>query len=263
MISSANIILQELGEPLISGDYSTDHLQQLADTYPYYGPAQFLLAKKLYAHGEDPGKPGGLQKAAIHFNNKLWLHFLLNKAAEEKTEKNEFSSSKIEIIVEKEKPGISNNGTDEVISDKLNSLLQEQAAEFEKPVEVSMEIPIESTPYHRIDYFDSQGIRLEEEKVNDKLATKLKKFTEWLKQMKSINPNPVNLGSDEAGEHIVQDIAEHSNDKEEIVTETMAEVLVKQGKPEQAIEIYQKLSFIYPSKSVYFAAKIEDLKVKK
>jgi hypothetical protein len=55
-------------------------------------------------------------------------------------------------------------------------------------------------------------------------------------------------------------MAEHSNENEEIATEAMAEVLIKQGKPEQAIQIYEKLSFINPSKSAYFAAKIEELK---
>jgi hypothetical protein len=37
----------------------------------------------------------------------------------------------------------------------------------------------------------------------------------------------------------VQHIAEDSNKTREIITETMAEVLVKQGKPEQAIQIYE------------------------
>lgn len=148
---------------------------------------------------------------------------------------------------------------DVIIQDKLSNLLQEQAAAFEKPVEVAAEISVEITAPHRIDYFESQGIKLEDEK-NDKLSTQLKRFTDWLKQMKRINPNPTELKSDEAGEHEVQHKAEHSNEPEEIVTETMAEVLIKQGKPEQAINIYEKLSFINPSKSAYFAAKIGELK---
>ena len=78
--------------------------------------------------------------------------------------------------------------------------------------------------------------------------------------MKRVNQNPADLGNDEAGESEVKNIAEHSNEPEEVVTEAMAEVLLKQGKPEQAIEIYQKLSFNNPSKTAYFAAKIEELK---
>jgi hypothetical protein len=40
----------------------------------------------------------------------------------------------------------------------------------------------------------------------------------------------------------------------------MAEVWVKQGKLEKAIEVYHKLSLINPSKRAYFAAKLEILK---
>jgi hypothetical protein len=40
----------------------------------------------------------------------------------------------------------------------------------------------------------------------------------------------------------------------------MAEVLMKQGKREKAIEMFEKLSLMNPSKSAYFAAKIESLK---
>ena len=52
---------------------------------------------------------------------------------------------------------------DPVLNAKLSSILQQQAAEFEKPVEYSTEIPVETVPYHRIDYFESQGIKLEED----------------------------------------------------------------------------------------------------
>jgi hypothetical protein len=40
----------------------------------------------------------------------------------------------------------------------------------------------------------------------------------------------------------------------------MAEVLLKQGKKESAIEVYNKLSLLNPSKTPYFAAKIEAIK---
>ena len=148
---------------------------------------------------------------------------------------------------------------DEASNEKLSNLLKEQAAAFEKPVEETA-LPIEVAAYHRVDYFESQGIKLDEEKANDKLGTQMKRFTEWLKQMKRINPNLSNPETDAAAESQVQNMAEHSNEPKEVVTEAMAEVLIKQGKPEQAISIYEKLSFFNPSKSAYFAAKIQELK---
>ena len=58
----------------------------------------------------------------------------------------------------------------------------------------------------------------------------------------------------------VQALAEKSNQEEEVLTEAMAVVLSSQGKRQKAVELYQKLSLMNPSKSAYFAAKIEQLK---
>lgn len=61
-------------------------------------------------------------------------------------------------------------------------------------------------------------------------------------------------------DHAVENLAEKSNEEQEIITETMAEAYKIQGKTEKAREIYQKLSLLNPSKSAYFAAQIEYLK---
>jgi hypothetical protein len=56
--------------------------------------------------------------------------------------------------------------------------------------------------------------------------------------------NPVKSG--EFGDHIV--------------SETLVEILIKQGKKDKAIEILKKLIWKYPQKKAYFASQIEDLK---
>lgn len=145
------------------------------------------------------------------------------------------------------------------VSNRLSEMLEEQAAALKKPVDEDAKLPLETEPYHTVDYFESQGIRLDTQS-QDQLGTKVRKFTDWLKQMKRINSQPADLGTDPEMEHIVQDIAETSNEAKEIVTEAMAEVLKKQGKTEKAIQLYTKLSFLNPDKSAYFAAKIQELK---
>ncbi len=45
-----------------------------------------------------------------------------------------------------------------------------------------------------------------------------------------------------------------------IVSETLVEILLKQGKKERAIEVLKKLIWKYPQKKAYFASQIEDLK---
>lgn len=45
-----------------------------------------------------------------------------------------------------------------------------------------------------------------------------------------------------------------------IVSETLVEILVKQGKKDRAIEVLKKLIWKYPQKKAYFASQIEELK---
>ena len=124
-----------------------------------------------------------------------------------------------------------------------------------------LDIKYNNEPYHAVDYFDSQGIKLDLSKIpQDRLTRQLLKFTDWLKHVKTVSPNPKDLGTEPELETIVQSSAQHSNDTREIYTETMAEVYAKQGKLEKAIQIYIKLSFLNPNKTAFFAKKIQDLK---
>jgi hypothetical protein len=132
-----------------------------------------------------------------------------------------------------------------------------------KPVISESEEPV-FEPYHTIDYFASQGIKLRQEDLKDKLGKQLKSFTEWLRSMKRIAPtqseeilpNPF----DENMQQSIQEIAGHSVEGKDVVTEAMAEVWVKQGSKQKAIAIYEKLSLLNPAKSPYFAARIEQIK---
>jgi tetratricopeptide (TPR) repeat protein len=49
-------------------------------------------------------------------------------------------------------------------------------------------------------------------------------------------------------------------DKEDIVSETLAQIYYKQGKLDKAIKIYKKLSSAIPEKSSYFAVLIKKIK---
>ena len=115
-------------------------------------------------------------------------------------------------------------------------------------------------PLYTKDYFASQGIKLVDNSApTDKLGNQMKSFTQWLKSMKKINLEKLNE-PDEIVDKKIQTIAEKSNTTEEIITESMADVLLLQGKHDKAIEMYEKLSLINPSKSAYFAAIIQVLK---
>ena len=117
-------------------------------------------------------------------------------------------------------------------------------------------------PYHTIDYFASQGIKLTlEENPTDNLGKQLKSFTEWLKTMRRLPQKDREVVPDRVAEEAIQTIAAHSVKGKDVLTETMAEVLAKQGMREKARAVYEKLSLLNPDKSAYFAAKIEQLNI--
>ncbi|HYF30570.1 MAG TPA: hypothetical protein VD993_05595 [Chitinophagaceae bacterium] len=121
--------------------------------------------------------------------------------------------------------------------------------------------PIAFDPYYTIDYFAYQGIKAPTDvQPGDKLGKQLKSFTEWLKTMKRLPQTDIDARTSEAEQQDIQRFAAGSLQQTRVFTESMAEVLVKQDRKREAIMVYEKLSLLDPSKSAYFAAKIENLK---
>jgi hypothetical protein len=214
-------------------------LQDVTQQFPYFGPAYFFLLKETGIGHTSYAAVAG--KTALHFNNAYLLNLQLHH--EDKPEQKEKA-----VLVEVQLPA------SEPIEEKL---LTRQMVNPTENNEKTEELIFE--PLFASDYFASQGIKLSEaNQTNDKLGKQLKSFTEWLKVMKKNNGNklPENYKMD----NVVEKLAEKSNVETEVITETMAEVYLQQGKIDKANEILEKLSLLYPAKSVYFAAKIEQLK---
>lgn len=202
--------------------------------------------------------------ASIHANNLLWWQFIEVAMDDDKYELKEKIIENIQIE-EKEEVKII---VKEVNTEKIEEEVSESISYTLSKIKESLNIPVEHTnvwvdlePYHTVDYFASQGIKIGlDVEPKDKLGKQLKSFTQWLKTMRRIGPTPENVLIDNETEQQVITNAAHSIAKDEIVTETMADVLEKQGKIGKAIEVYKQLSILYPEKSVYFAAKIKQIK---
>ena len=113
-------------------------------------------------------------------------------------------------------------------------------------------------PYHTIDYFASQGMESSAEvKPDDKLGRQLKSFTEWLKTMRRLPQTQLQPEIEETSQQVISNCRafarrQGSDDRSHGRS-------AKQGKNRER-SIYKKLSLLDPSKSAYFAAKIEQLK---
>jgi pentatricopeptide repeat protein len=62
--------------------------------------------------------------------------------------------------------------------------------------------------------------------------------------------------SSKVDEIVLQSITENGN----LVSETLAKVLVQQGQYEKAEEMYRRLMLVFPEKSDYFAQQILNIK---
>jgi len=183
---------------------------------------------------------------------------------ERDAEVTESSSDTIEsALLEKSSTPAISDETPNAIIPKQEGGMQEAVPPQEELVSAStvVETEVVFEPYHTIDYFASQGIKLKaEDLAKDKFGRQLKSFTDWLRTMKRIAPVAAeNAHPTEATDPAVLKKAEESVEISDVDTEAMAEVWIKQGKPARAIAIYHKLSLLNPSKSHYFAAKIEQL----
>lgn len=270
-------------------------LESISFRYPYFFAPRFLGLSVCPASERSDAE---VQKALLHFDKPHWLHYLLadpSPAPEKQTFKQEneviafvneqilsvdaITKEKTPTTDDQESPPIeqpieqtdaemglstedTTNKQDDILQgEKLSSLLQAQLDEFEKAVSVDAIVPIDTAPFYRVDYFAHQGIRLEALK-NDVLSVKTRRFTDWLRHIREMQPNPVDLGTDLASENKVVQLAGKSIENPEVITEAMAQVLERQGKFEKALRLYEKLGFLNPAKTAFFAAKIEQLRKK-
>lgn len=92
---------------------------------------------------------------------------------------------------------------------------------------------------------------------NDKQKEQLNIIEQFIKTQPSISPNKDKIIQAPSGDLSTIKTGEFGD---HVVSETLAEILVKQGKKEKAIEVYKKLIWKFPQKKTYFAAQIEELK---
>lgn len=240
-----------------------DELQNFAHQYPYFAPAHFLRLAKEEKGLETYDQQ--FQKAILYYHDPLTFEQFITPQNEPHFREPEIEYEELQIADDIIEPEI------ELTEEKFNATeVVEQAETLSEPLLPLIELklseePLTGTeltfePYHTVDYFASQGIKITADgQAQDKFGKQVKSFTDWLKTMKKLPLSEFGKTINASAEKGVENLAEHSVQDADVVTESMAEVWVKQGNIQKAAEVYQKLSLQNPSKSAYFAAKIQQL----
>ena len=215
---------------------SISNLQELVRRYPYYHTARILLLQALFKQ-HSPAFDKELKKSSSLIPNRTTLFNQIerrNYLADEERRKHNSDD-------EEQKA----NKTDEVIDTFLSNSQQTSTPSRKVAVDATQDYIsylMQTNPDEEEILADETG---ELEVIDNFLKNKNKRF---------VIRNDADVNSDESQPEDEQKA--HNN---EILTETLAQIYIKQGKFEKAIEIIGRLSLIYPKKNRYFADQIRFL----
>jgi hypothetical protein len=287
MMKETDYMIQSLFQRESMDEMTLDELKSHAEAFPYSSIIQFLYTCKLKSQYH-LDFPEAVSKTALFFDDSSWLNYQLREEGEkgnfrkilygsQHNDTNEVEG--LNLPAEgREVEGLNlpaeDRGVEEVDFDENEGGFHDPAiVQAIKKIELqdpntnpasgtNKDFEFQLTPYHTVDYFASLGIKINMENEKDELSLKVKSFTAWLKTMKRLQPGPETVTVKD-----IQSILNTQNDKENqpeaILTEAMAEVYLKQGLREKAIDVYDKLSLQNPLNSHKFADKISQIKENK
>jgi hypothetical protein len=141
---------------------SADEIRQMAHQYPWFGPGQLLLAKKLQT-GNSLLYEEQVRKTSLYFQNRLWLHHLLNDAGKLGIIADNLPFAKetpVEVNSVQEKTG---SWTEPVLNIS-NETEQIAEPEIEEPAALEqIETPIEPVLLNEMEEVETIGASLHEE----------------------------------------------------------------------------------------------------
>jgi hypothetical protein len=258
MMNHTALIQQLFGKPSLI-EVSPEQLEDLLSQYPYFAPLHWLNALK--KSDTTLNQPAVHQAAAYAYHPfRLRSYFFPDQVAQDSGQEQNLLAPEVPPAQDVSKEGGENSEKIEYQSDNTTS-----GSEKAQPAPLIQ-------PLFTQDYFAYTGTRIPEHIAMDKPPTleQLHSFTDWLRTLNrpqgaldpDLGEDPASLAAHTENEdsHLKKTAEDSVRPSEEVLTEAMAEVRLRMGQRDKAIEIYEKLSLSNPEKSSYFAQKIQDLK---
>lgn len=227
----------------------------LTEKYPYFSVAQVLFY--LLPSSEKN------EEEAYRLRNNLNIHPILLQILKNQSElkKDQINSTFLQDkknITDKAAKQITGDyfaQQGELIEDKipLDFLKKREkkavVQEDEETTEKSLMVVMSFTEW--ISYI-TQNTKIIKEEIEEQKALK----TKWQKEKLAA---ALEEDTDEIPQEVFEMAVNSIAMEEDLASESLAEVYVRQGKIEHAVDMYKKLSLQNPQKSFYFARKIENL----
>jgi hypothetical protein len=256
-----------------SGSSSEEAAQiiSMRDQYPYSQVLQALSARVSKDHNLE-NQQQLLQSAAVYSTDRSVLKQIMSKAYAAAFVKGEIDipvASLSTLAPEVQQTIDAIDYADEVIHDleKLNQLkhnfealaagfgnfsvdLSEEAPKRKPPGRPKKNIEVSADPLIEDIKTSKKKIDPESPKTIEQIAI----IDQFIKAQPSIKPKATPVAQNDLADIKSGEFADT------IISETLAKILIRQGKKEKAIEVYRKLIWKFPQKKAYFAAQIEELK---
>ena len=140
------------------------------------------------------------------------------------------------------------------LKEMLDALAEEDIEKSDGYIILNQDAELHSNSIRKIE--KDTEVRNDTEEFLNNISDKLKHFAVKAKKTETV-ANNLNLSEDEFKE---EEIVKSITDDENIISETLADLLVFQGQNSKAMKMYHALILKFPEKSIYFAKKIEALR---
>ena len=208
----------------------------LIEKYPYFQLPRFFLTKSL----KDQNK-NGLDIAL----NQLALYTANRGLLKQKIESKVKSTKKVKDT----KPSI----TTKKIQNNLQAIAKEKKLKSQSNKKVRFSKDLKLSFLDWIKYTEKiQYTQIQESKKFEPLKNKLSIIDRFIEADPKISPMEKN--------EPIESLINGDFNSEELMTESLAKILLRQKKYKKAIKAYKILSLKYPEKNVFFAGQIQKIK---
>jgi len=234
-----------------------EEVNKLCRNFPEFSTAHLLKVRIMEALGYEKQKQ--LKIAAVYSMNRKKLQQLVTEAKQSPEPEASPSDESSEIIQFSEEP---NEDADLIIEqhapyagpDSGSELLELEEEEKEELLILDEE---ESSAEELLSGLEKDEVEMEEPETEMDETPSIDQnnlISSFIKD----DPGPIRADKETSlkGDVSLASIKEHDG----FITDTLAQIYVKQGLYAKAIYAYEKLSLKYPEKSAYFAAQIEKIR---